>query len=1491
MADVEDIYPLTLPQQGMLFHSVSATDPDVYCEQVVWQLTGEVEHSLLAEAWSQVVRDNPVLRTSFVWKESENPLQIVHPAVPVELPFHDWSALPEQDRRSRLAGLLAAATGFDLGEAPLVRLALIRVSPRRHWLAWSCHHAILDGWSVAELRRDLLTVHAALRAGRQGSPGSRPLFRDHISWLARRDPEPGRRYWASRMNGFSTPLRLPDGFAPDPAGGHAAVESALSPAETGSLQERSRAHRLTISTMVQGAWALLLHRYTGAEDVVFGVTSSGRPVDLPGAEEMIGPFVTTTPLRTRLGAEPVATWLTALQREQSLALEHEHTPLPDIHAATEVPRGVPLFETVLAFENHLTDATASEKVDAVTVDPLTSRGVTNYPITVIVTGTRQLRFRLTYDRSRFDDEWMQRLATHLKSLLLDLAAYPGQLTTDVYMLTNSELEQLIKWNATDHPLGEHRLDDLFLRQVERSPHAVAVIDNQRTLTYRQLHQHSAALAARLLDHGATPDTLVAVIAERGWRQVLAVVAVLMSGAAYLPIDPRWPATRIRQLVEQGECDLALTDSVAPPDAGGAEVLIIPDEPEGEAEFERPAHVGASDLAYVIFTSGSTGVPKGVAIEHRAAANTILDINQRFGVGPHDRVLGLSALAFDLSVYDIFGTLAAGAALVLPEPSASHDPSRWAGWIAAQSVTIWNSVPAVFELLVDAVEPAPETIATLRVVLLSGDWIPVPLPDRFRALVPSAEVVSLGGATEASIWSIHYPIGAVDPAWDSIPYGSPLANQRFRVLDADLIPVPVGVAGQLFIAGRGLARGYWRDDERTAAAFVSHPATGERLYRTGDLGRYDRDGQIRFLGRRDAQVKINGFRVEPGEVEATLLSHPRVAAAAVTARGRTDKRLVAHVVAPDVPIAELRAHLSERLPRYLVPAVFVRHQTLPLTANGKIDRAALSASAEQAERANADVPPTGLEAELRVIWAAVLDVDSVGLDDNFFELGGDSLASMRLAAAIHRHGFDVPIAKIFDAPTIRELAAAISQRNAGDDLPPVRPARQDSPVSLTFAQEMVQILNAITPGNTQYVPRMSVEFLGALDIDALAKALHDLADRHPELRARFERTPSGQLVQRIAPRLELAPAHHDLTGLSAEEAQAEAGRILAEQVVATFDPVADHPLFRSALARLSEHHHILHVGLDHMVCDGWSMMLLHRDLLELYRARVTGSPADLPDLPVTYLDYAVWQREHLTGERLRATADFWRERMAGAPPMQLPSTRPPVPLDEMRGRVLPVRFEPELLAGIAALARREGTTIFAVLMAGVQAMVWSRVHEDVITISAPVGGRTRPELENVVGCFVHGMMLPTDLGGDPSFAELVQRVRDGMREAWPHQTLPLTEMAAISEFATVNNMGTQGIALEWVDDRVGEVELPGRTGVVRATPWWPRRSGDVDMPPADLFVYLHRNATDGALAGEFMYNAARFDVPEITAVFEDLRAVLELGTQAPGTPLSRLTGLE
>jgi len=1497
MPDIEDMYPLTAPQQGMLFHTISATSSGIYVEQVVWRLTGPLDTGLLANAWQLLVDRNTVLRTSFLWQEVDEPLQIVHQRVQTDLPVWDWRGDSADDRRRLLAELLDADrdTAFDLATAPLVRPAVIRVGVEHHWLVWSCHHAILDGWSVAELRRELLTLHNELRSGREVPPGLRRPFRDFVAWLGRRDPAPGRQFWRRQMEGFATPLRLTDGFAPDAAGGYGSVHLSLSSEDTTALREFCRTRRLTPNTVIQGAWALLLHRYTGESDVVFGVTSSGRPADFDTVESMTGPFITTTPLRITVDDSQVQPWLQALQVGQADARLHEHTPLPDIHGFTHVARGVPLFETVMAFENHLTDATTGERIGDVEVATEESTGRTNYPITVIVTASARLTIRLTFDRTRFDKDWMGRLTGHLQMLLLSIVRDGERSLAALPMLRADELAELANWNSTDRPRPSVRLESLFLAEAALRPTATALISADRQLTYGELDQRSAALAATLIGAGSHPDRLVAVVMKRGWEQVVAVLGILRAGAAYLPIDPQWPRSRIHHLLDRGECDLVVTQPAvdqALPWPEGVTRFVIDQSPVEIPQPDRPAPGRPDDLAYVIFTSGSTGEPKGVAIDHRAVVNTVLDINERFAIGADDRLLALSSLGFDLSVYDIFGALAAGATLVIPEASASQDPARWAAWVDRAEVTVWNSVPAMLELLTDHAERTSSSLASLRIALLSGDWIPVSLPDRFRAAVPDAVVVSLGGATEASIWSISHPIDEVDPTWDSIPYGRPLDNQRFHILGPGLQPVPAGVPGELCIGGAGLARGYWRDDVRTAASFTRHPISGERIYRTGDLGRYDANGEIRFLGRRDDQVKIHGFRVEPGEVEAHLLTHPAVTNAAVVVRGGRERRLAAYVVAPEnaPTVGELRDYLADRLPRYLIPAVFVVVPELPLTANSKIDRAALPelSSARPNMSAPFTLPSSEIEELLVKAWCDALGLDSVGVEDNFFELGGDSLTTMRLAAQLHRRDIEVTIGAIFEHPTIRELAAIIGAAGGTANLPPVRREPQDGPIPLTYAQEMIQILNALTPGSTAYVPRTSIEFQGPLDVVALGRALDALAARHTAFRTRFESKDEWQLQQHVNPAISVLVQEHDLRLLAPEQAQRELTHILIHEVAAAFDPIADEPLHRIALVWLADDRRVLHLAMDHLVCDGWSLMILMRDLLTLYRAETLAIASDLPDLPVDYPDYAIWQRRHLVGERLERTVEFWRSRMAGVPAMQLPSNRPPVPMTEMRGKVLKVYFEPDIIDGAAALARRERTTIFTVLMAAVQTVAWAQLQEDVITVSAPVGGRTRPELENLVGCFVHGMMFPTNMSGEPSFAEVVRRVRDGVREAWDHQNLPLSEMAKIAEFATVNNMGTQGIALEWVDDQTGVVDLPGVGGTVRAVPWWPHREGDVDMPPADLFVFLHRSPHDGGLAGEFMYNSARFDVPEIAAVFEQLRETLRRGTSDPSRRLADLT---
>ncbi|HEX8108396.1 MAG TPA: amino acid adenylation domain-containing protein, partial [Kofleriaceae bacterium] len=622
-----------------------------------------------------------------------------------------------------------------------------------------------------------------------------------------------------------------------------------------------------------------------------------------------------------------------------------------------------------------------------------------------------------------------------QALLVRLANKPRSWTdTERHVIPPHDLAVQAAANATDAPVPAGLLHTLFEDQAERRPDAIAVISEGRTLSYRELLQRSTAVARELRARGARPERLVAVVMDKGWEQVVAALAVLQAGAAYVPISPAVPRERLAYLLEHSQVELALTQPGV--DArlewpAGVERLCVTDREPEAGERLAPVQT-AENLAYVIYTSGSTGLPKGVMIEHRAAVNTILDMNQRFGVGPGDRILALSSLTFDLSVYDIFGALAAGGTIVLPAPSATRDPACWSELMRRTQVTIWDSVPALLQALVDYADgDAARLPGSLRLVLMSGDWIPVSLPDRIRALVDGVQVYSLGGATEAAIWSILYPIEAVDPGWKSIPYGKPMVNQRFHVLNELLESCPIGVPGQLFIAGVGLARGYWRDETKTARSFFVHPRTGERLYRTGDLGRYLPDGNLEFLGREDFQVKVNGFRVELGEIEAALEQHPDVAQAVAAAVGEvTARRLVGYVVprtGAALTASQLREFLGAKLPAYMVPGSFVVVPALPLSANGKVDRAALAAL----DPAPAAVPravPAPLAAQpLRIaqlehLIIRVLEIEAIDPEANLLDLGVSSLEMIRIANLLQQElGARPQIDEFYRSPTLHGLA--------------------------------------------------------------------------------------------------------------------------------------------------------------------------------------------------------------------------------------------------------------------------------------------------------------------------------------------------------------------------------------------------------------------------------------------------------------------------------------
>ncbi|MGW3498383.1 non-ribosomal peptide synthetase [Streptomyces sp. NPDC001020] len=942
---------------------------------------------------------------------------------------------------------------------PLFDIRASRLDSGRLRLHVSLDTLILDGYSMYLLFRDWRRFYE--------DPAWTPepldlTYRDHVlAEVAARDSERYRAaeaYWTDRLDSLPSAPALPLAVQPAtierPRFSHRGGR--LSPQQWTVLKERAREIGVTPSAVLMTAYADVLRTWSGKRDLTLDLTLFNRPQTHPRMGELIGDFTSVSLLAvTARSGESFTDRVRRVQQQLMRDLEHpEFSGVRVLRERTRRGGGGPGASMPVVFTSALVLGSGGE-------DP--SEGIRFFGDEVYgITQTPQvwLDHQVTEERGALLWNWDAVEELFPEGLLDDMFAAYGAALDDLAghrdaWTRSGEAAPLPAWqhteraaaNDTAEPIPARTLGDLVVSRARTCPDAVAVIDASGSHTYADVLARASRLARRLVGLGARRDTLTAVVMERGVDQVVAVLAVALSGSAYLPISPDWPDARRLRLVERGEARVVVTDRALGEgfDWPAGVTVITPDDPEVRAADPTPPETGVrpEDLAYTIFTSGSTGEPKGVMIDHGAAANTVQDINRRFAVGPDDRVLALSALSFDLSVYDVFGTLAAGAAVVIPGPDRAHDPLHWDALVRRHRVTVWNSVPALMQAATEACAAAPDASegpSSLRLVLLSGDWIPVALPDAVRARHTGAQVISLGGATEASIWSVHHPIGDVPPEWTRIPYGKPLANQSLYVYDADLAPCPVWTTGEIWIGGTGVARGYWAAPELTAERFVVHPETGERLYRTGDLGRYLPGGDIDFLGRADFQVKLNGYRIELGEIEAALRSAPHVAEAlaGVERNPSTGRRqLVAHLVAaggtpadPAEAAADVRAAVEKLLPDYMVPHHLLFIDEVPLSANGKVDRGALPVPWASLPPEEQTAPRDELEERLMRMWTEVLEREDFGVGDNFFELGGDSLHAVLILTRIREElglleDTEDDLGLLFECPTVAELAGRLA----------------------------------------------------------------------------------------------------------------------------------------------------------------------------------------------------------------------------------------------------------------------------------------------------------------------------------------------------------------------------------------------------------------------------------------------------------------------------------
>ncbi|HSF43791.1 MAG TPA: non-ribosomal peptide synthase/polyketide synthase [Thermoanaerobaculia bacterium] len=1502
---IEDLYPLSPLQEGILFESLYAPGSGVYVEQVVCRLDGALHPAALAEAFRRIVERHPVLRTSFHWLELDRPLQALHSRAEIELEQEDWTDCAPAEQAARLAAVLDKdrQRGFDLTRAPLIRWFLARTGPGEHRLLWTHHHILLDGWSFASVAGEFLACYHALRDGAEPQLARRRPYRDYIAWLETQDLASTEEYWRRALAGWTEPTPLPAGSgAAAQRPGSELRKVVISEPAMAVLQALARSQQLTLNTLVAGAWAVLLGRYGGKSEVVFGTTASGRAAPLQGIEEMVGLFINTLPLRVPVDDRlPLVPWLKDLQLRQAELIQHEHTPLPRVQTCSELPPGTRLFDSILVFENWPLDNALRQGGFGLDVAEVRALERTGFPLTLVAVPGHGLSLDLEYDTARIDTIAAVRILAQVAHLLEELAESPlEKRIEDLSLLTPAERHQLLaEWNDTApaRPAGLSPLHRLIEEQADRTPEAVAVVFEDGELTYRDLDRRANHLAFRLLELGIGPDSLVAICMERSAGLVPALLAILKAGGAYVPLDPDLPHERLAFLLTDTRASVVLTESrLADRVPPGARVVCVDGAEAAGEESARPSvPLHSENLAYVIYTSGSTGRPKGVLISHRNLASYLAWARATYPAEGAGTLLHTS-ISFDLTVTSLFLPLISGQRVNLVSGSAGIEALGEA-LRGGSDLSFLKLTPSHARLLGHQLA-AGELAGRSRSLILGGEALHAEELAPWRESAPETIVYNEYGPTEATVGCAVHAVLAGALAGGAVPVGRPIDGARLYLFDPRLEPVPVGVPGELWIGGEGLARGYLERPDLTAERFRPDPtggSAGGRLYRTGDLARFLPDGSIEFLGRLDFQVKIRGFRIELGEIEAALLEHDGVQEAVVVARDHEaqGRILVAYVVPRGGEIAAeaLREALLQRLPQHMVPTLYVALPALPLTGSGKVDRKALPAPESQRRsqgrrslrhRVRAAktylAPRTPVEEVLSGIWAEILGVERVGANDHFFDLGGHSVLATRLVSRL-RSTFNVEITlrELFAAPVLSDLAVRIeTARRSGavPPAPPLVPVPREGPLPLSFAQQRLWFLDQLEPGSPLYNIPVALRIEGPLRSEVLALCLGEITRRHEALRTVFA-APEGSPVQVIQPPAPFTLSLADLSGLPETDREALLPTLVAEEAGRPFD-LARGPLLRGVLFRLAGDDHVAVLTLHHIVSDGWSMGILVREITALYAAFSESRPSPLAELPVQYADFAVWQRSWLQGEVLESEIEFWRQQLAGLPPLlTLPTDRPRPAVQSFRGAARPVRLSAELARQAQVLGRREGATLFMVLLAGFQVLLSRYSGQQDLAVGTPVAGHNRVEVEGLIGFFVNTLVLRGTLSGgragEPSFRELLGRARETTLAAHMHQDVPferlvqelspersLAQTPLFQAMLTLQNASAESLDIEHL----------------RVRPF----GGAEKTSKFDLTLSLEEH--DGGLGGVVEHATDLFDAATIDRLIGHLERLLAAAVAAP-----------
>ncbi len=1390
--DIDDWYPLSSMQAGQLYHDSLDQDSSAYFLQMSFTLQGPLDVGCFQSAWEEVIERHAILRTAFVHDGLPVPVQVILKHRPPDFLVEDFCSLPAAEQNQRIGDFCEqdVIRGFDLRDEPLVRFAVFRLASKRHQVIWSYHHILLDGWSLGNLYDEFHRLYGAHVTGSVAKLPPVRQFGRYIEWLQRFDAEEAQAFWRERLQDVDRVTSIPilPGSRPEEEYRMGEIMFRLTDAHSRAVVGVAQEAGVTLSTLMQVVWALILSRYQNTTDIVFGTIVSGRPSELEHVEEMVGLFINAIPQRIRLEeAQPFEKFVKMVQDQAMEAEPYHYYPLAEIHAQTSLQQGV--FDHLFVFENYPTDrivsGSAGGSVTDLTVESVISHDETHYPFNLIIVPGDVIEFRLTFNEHIYPQEQILQVRDHLLSTLTHVVERPSTPIGEIQILPAEESERLDQFHGPvcETPAAETVLG-LIDEQVRVVPDSTALIRGGEEMSYDSLNRRANQMAVYLRERFAVgPDVTVGIALDRSETMIVSILGVLKAGGAYLPLDTALPTERIAFMLTDSKTRVVLSQSHSVgllPTSDNVDVVYL-DQLEEELrsldERELTHCPGGHDAAYVIYTSGSTGVPKGTVVEHRNLLNYLLWASSHYFYRPHVGHFGLfSSLSFDLTVTSLFLPLIRGNTLTI-YPGDAELGEILAHMLGPESrVDSLKITPSHIALLT---ESGLSGRSSIQIAIVGGEAF---LPDQvalLHGLNPAMRVFNEYGPTETTVGCIVFE---VPPEAPQVLIGTPIANTRIYVLDEQKRLAPIGTPGEIYIAGSGVARGYLNRAELSAERFLDSPFQhGERMYRSGDLGRWLAEGNMEYLGRCDDQVKIRGHRIEPGEIEGVLLEHPqvdRVAVAAVPVGGSqsghmSGTELAAYVVGEATP-NELRSWLSDRLPDYMLPTWFVPIDELPLTHNGKLDRRALPdpAKLRAARGATMDdgVPRDEVERGLRDIWAAVLQVESLGVHDNFFELGGHSLKATQIVSRILKT-MDVKFSlrDFFHHNTVAELAEQIRPLVRQDKFLGIQPAPYQQTYDLSHAQKRLWLLDRLGDGASYNVPQALV-IHGVLDVDSLRATFEGIIERHEILRTAFVEI-DGEPRQKILPFLSFTLQQTDLTG--GEDSEADARAIVEQEATEPFD-LSRPPLLRVRILKINAEKCILVMNMHHIVGDGWSMNILYLEMLELFNSFRTGDPHTLVPLRIQYRDFSEWQNQ----QRFEREESYWLRQLAGNPGgIRLPFDLSPTETHDFQGALETIQIDGEPLAALRRLAQSRETTLANLFLALFKLFLYRLTKQEDLCVGVSVANRNHLDLEHLIGFFVNVLPIRTSLSTDMEFDSLLDRVSQVAYEAYDHQDYPFDLMVA------------------------------------------------------------------------------------------------------------------